>query len=80
MVKIQQILLIRKNEPEDAIFQEHHHYVHGMDIEGKTAGSMCAIERAFDDEEEAEEEESPFGGPKPIVPYTSMFFLSPTNP
>ena len=51
-----------------------------MDIEGKTAGSMCAIERAFDDEEEAEEEESPFGGPKPIVPYTSMFFLSPTNP
>ncbi|KAK0403052.1 hypothetical protein QR680_016690 [Steinernema hermaphroditum] len=32
------------------------------------------------DEEECEEEESPFGGPKPMVPYSSMFFLSPTNP
>ncbi|PAV77952.1 hypothetical protein WR25_14032 [Diploscapter pachys] len=70
---------LEEEESED-MEEEHHHYVHGMDIEGKTAGSMCAIERAFDDEEEAEEEESPFGGPKPIVPYTSMFFLSPTNP
>jgi len=32
------------------------------------------------DEEECEEEESPFGGPKPMVPYSSMFILSPTNP
>ncbi|GMT04511.1 hypothetical protein PENTCL1PPCAC_26685, partial [Pristionchus entomophagus] len=31
-------------------------------------------------EDECEEEESPFGGPRPMVPYTSMFFLSPTNP
>lgn len=31
-------------------------------------------------EEECEEEESPFGGPRPMVPYTSMFFLSPSNP
>lgn len=31
-------------------------------------------------DEECEEEESPFGGPKPMVPYSSMFFLSPTNP
>ncbi|CAI5456021.1 unnamed protein product [Caenorhabditis angaria] len=35
---------------------------------------------AIDVEEECEEEESPFGGPKPMVPYSSMFFLSPTNP
>ena len=33
-----------------------------------------------DMDEECEEEESPFGGPKPMVPYSSMFFLSPTNP
>ncbi|TKR73038.1 hypothetical protein L596_020401 [Steinernema carpocapsae] len=32
------------------------------------------------DDEECEEEESPFGGPKPMVPYSSMFILSPTNP
>ncbi|KAL3075199.1 hypothetical protein niasHS_013422 [Heterodera schachtii] len=32
------------------------------------------------DEEECDEEESPFGGPKPIVPYSSMFILAPTNP
>ncbi|VDK51731.1 unnamed protein product [Cylicostephanus goldi] len=31
-------------------------------------------------DEECEEEESPFGGPRPMVPYTSMFFLSPSNP
>ena len=30
--------------------------------------------------DEAEEEESPFGGPKPIVPFSSLFIFSPTNP
>lgn len=30
--------------------------------------------------EEYEEEESPFGGPRPIVPFSSMFIFSPTNP
>lgn len=30
--------------------------------------------------EEYEEEESPFGGPKPMVPFSSMFLFSPTNP
>ncbi|KAE9412850.1 hypothetical protein Angca_007910, partial [Angiostrongylus cantonensis] len=43
----------------------------------------CAIDMNGndpDDEEEFEEEESPFGGPRPMVPYTSMFFLSPSNP
>uniref|UniRef100_A0A914C6B3 Voltage-dependent calcium channel type A subunit alpha-1 n=1 Tax=Acrobeloides nanus TaxID=290746 RepID=A0A914C6B3_9BILA len=32
------------------------------------------------DEEECEEEESPFGGPKPMVPFSSMFIFSTTNP
>uniref|UniRef100_A0A914GZG4 Voltage-dependent calcium channel type A subunit alpha-1 n=1 Tax=Globodera rostochiensis TaxID=31243 RepID=A0A914GZG4_GLORO len=31
------------------------------------------------DEEECDEEESPFGGPKAIVPFSSMFILAPTN-
>ncbi|KAH7723235.1 voltage-dependent calcium channel type D subunit alpha-1-like protein [Aphelenchoides avenae] len=30
-------------------------------------------------DEECEEEESPFGGPKPMVPYSSMFILSKDN-
>uniref|UniRef100_A0AC35TNP8 EF-hand domain-containing protein n=1 Tax=Rhabditophanes sp. KR3021 TaxID=114890 RepID=A0AC35TNP8_9BILA len=30
-------------------------------------------------DDECEEEESPFGGPKPMVPYSSMFIFSPTN-
>nr|AXF54067.1 voltage-dependent calcium channel A type alpha-1 [Ditylenchus destructor] len=47
------------------------------DAEGQMLGEGCARET---DEEECEEEESPFGGPKPIVPYSSMFILSPTNP
>lgn len=33
-----------------------------------------------EEENEEEEEESPFGGPKPIVPFSSMFILSTTNP
>ncbi|KJH46009.1 hypothetical protein DICVIV_07927 [Dictyocaulus viviparus] len=46
-------------------------------------GEHCAIDMDSnepDDDEECEEEESPFGGPRPMVPYTSMFFLSPSNP
>ncbi|XGW32506.1 hypothetical protein V3C99_017223 [Haemonchus contortus] len=46
-------------------------------------GDHCAIDmdgNDQDDDEECEEEESPFGGPRPMVPYTSMFFLSPSNP
>ncbi|VDM36391.1 unnamed protein product [Toxocara canis] len=49
-----------------------------IDMEGKTAGDLCQVQREM--EEECEEEESPFGGPKPMVPYSSMFILSPTNP
>uniref|UniRef100_A0A915PUS1 Voltage-dependent calcium channel alpha-1 subunit IQ domain-containing protein n=1 Tax=Setaria digitata TaxID=48799 RepID=A0A915PUS1_9BILA len=30
--------------------------------------------------EEYEEEDSPFGGPRPMVPFSSMFIFSPTNP
>lgn len=48
-------------------------------------GDRCAIDMEGDmtrelDEEECEEEESPFGGPKPMVPYSSMFIFSTTNP
>lgn len=32
------------------------------------------------DEEVEDEDESAFGGPKPMVPYSSMFILSTTNP
>lgn len=30
-------------------------------------------------EEECDEEDSPFGGPKPMLPYSSMFIFSSTN-
>ncbi|CAK5122112.1 unnamed protein product [Meloidogyne enterolobii] len=43
------------------------------------AGIDVELTRELDDEE-FDEEDSPFGGPKPIVPYSSMFILSPTNP
>ncbi|CAJ0582996.1 unnamed protein product, partial [Mesorhabditis spiculigera] len=61
---------------EESDIEEEHCII---DMEGKTAGDMCAIQRQMD-EEECEEEESPFGGPRPMVPYSSMFFLSTTNP
>ncbi|NP_001335573.1 Voltage-dependent calcium channel type A subunit alpha-1 [Caenorhabditis elegans] len=68
-----------ESEELDEQYQEGDHCT--IDMEGKTAGDMCAVARAMDDlDEECEEEESPFGGPKPMVPYSSMFFLSPTNP
>ncbi|CAB3400469.1 unnamed protein product [Caenorhabditis bovis] len=69
------------SEEIDEQYQEGEHCA--IDMEGKTAGDICAVTRAMDDsdmEEECEEEESPFGGPRPMVPYSSMFFLSPTNP
>uniref|UniRef100_A0A915BGY2 Voltage-dependent calcium channel type A subunit alpha-1 n=2 Tax=Parascaris univalens TaxID=6257 RepID=A0A915BGY2_PARUN len=49
-----------------------------IDMEGKTATDLCQVQHELD--EEYEEEESPFGGPKPMVPYSSMFIFSPTNP
>ncbi|CAD6185181.1 unnamed protein product [Caenorhabditis auriculariae] len=80
-----------EEDSEDIDEQEGDHLA--IDMEGKTAGDLCAVARAMDGllkmtsvkycnvlEEECEEEESPFGGPKPMVPYSSMFFLSPTNP
>lgn len=33
-----------------------------------------------DDEKKEDEEEDTPGGPKPMLPYSSMFILSPTNP
>ncbi|KAI6210463.1 Voltage-dependent calcium channel A type alpha-1 [Aphelenchoides besseyi] len=49
-----------------------------IDIEGRIIGDELA--REIDEAEECEEEDSPFGGPKPMVPYSSMFILSQTNP
>lgn len=48
-----------------------------IDIEGRIIGEELTREI---DEEECEEEESPFGGPKPMVPFSSMFIFSQTNP
>jgi hypothetical protein len=48
-----------------------------IDIEGRIIGEELTREI---DEEECEEEESPFGGPKPMIPFSSMFIFSQTNP
>lgn len=32
------------------------------------------------DDKDLENQEDDMGGPKPMLPYSSMFFLSPTNP
>nr|QRX85587.1 voltage-dependent calcium channel non-L type alpha-1 [Heterodera elachista] len=58
-----------EDESETLDYDEH-------DLE---AGPESEFTRELD-EEECDEEESPFGGPKPIVPYSSMFILAPTNP
>ncbi|VDN51801.1 unnamed protein product [Dracunculus medinensis] len=48
------------------------------------ANEICDDSEDYDEQvitfEEYEEEESPFGGPKPMVPFSSMFLFSPTNP
>ncbi|VDK78349.1 unnamed protein product [Litomosoides sigmodontis] len=49
-----------------------------IDMEGKADDNVSEIQYEID--EEYEEEESPFGGPKPMVPFSSMFIFSPTNP
>uniref|UniRef100_A0AC34F530 EF-hand domain-containing protein n=1 Tax=Panagrolaimus sp. ES5 TaxID=591445 RepID=A0AC34F530_9BILA len=46
-----------------------------LDVEGRLADDMPDF-----DEDDMEDEESPFGGPKPMVPFSSMFIFSPTNP
>lgn len=45
----------------------------GFSRNGSVPGEEAAAE-------EEEEEDSPFGGPKPMLPYSSLFILSPTNP
>uniref|UniRef100_A0A0N5AJK0 Voltage-dependent calcium channel type A subunit alpha-1 n=1 Tax=Syphacia muris TaxID=451379 RepID=A0A0N5AJK0_9BILA len=50
-----------------------------IDTENKTAADLCQLQRDMEEECE-EEEESPFGGRKPMVPFSSMFIFSPTNP
>lgn len=42
-------------------------------------GIIWEFKQLFFADEECEEEESPFGGPKPMVPYSSMFILSSKN-
>ncbi|VDN82277.1 unnamed protein product [Brugia pahangi] len=49
-----------------------------IDMEGKADGNILEMQHEID--EEYEEEESPFGGPRPIVPFSSMFIFSSTNP
>ncbi|KAM3728724.1 Voltage-dependent calcium channel [Dirofilaria immitis] len=41
---------------------------------------QCVIDMEGKTDEEYEDEESPFGGPRPMVPFSSMFIFSPTNP
>uniref|UniRef100_A0A183CB81 Voltage-dependent calcium channel type A subunit alpha-1 n=1 Tax=Globodera pallida TaxID=36090 RepID=A0A183CB81_GLOPA len=50
----------------------------GYDERDLEAGADGEFTREMD-EEECDEEESPFGGPKAIVPFSSMFILAPTN-
>ncbi|VDK79943.1 unnamed protein product [Onchocerca ochengi] len=65
---------------ESESLDEHDSEQCAIDIEGsKRDGNLMDIQREILDEE-YEEEESPFGGPKPMVPFSSMFIFSPTNP
>lgn len=41
---------------------------------------MAKSGRSKKKEEEKKEEEEEITGPKPMLPYSSMFILSPTNP
>uniref|UniRef100_A0A915CNI0 Voltage-dependent calcium channel alpha-1 subunit IQ domain-containing protein n=1 Tax=Ditylenchus dipsaci TaxID=166011 RepID=A0A915CNI0_9BILA len=64
-------------EDSESIEEYQDDQLRGADIEGQMLGEEI---RRGDDDDECEEEESPFGGPKPMVPYSSMFILSQSNP
>ncbi|XP_055846918.1 voltage-dependent calcium channel type A subunit alpha-1 isoform X9 [Episyrphus balteatus] len=51
----------------------------GVYVEGQTA-TPAASGKSKKKEEEKKEEEEVTEGPKPMLPYSSMFILSPTNP
>jgi hypothetical protein len=45
------------------------------------AAKAAIKQKAVEEDAPAEEEdEGAFGGPKPILPFSSLFILSPTNP
>ncbi|VDM98930.1 unnamed protein product [Thelazia callipaeda] len=69
----------RANElSEDSeILDEQDNEQSGIDAEEKSDGNISEIQEI---DEEYEEEESPFGGPRPMVPFSSMFIFSATNP
>ena len=51
----------------------------GVYVEGQTT-TPAASGKSKKKEEEKKEEEEVTEGPKPMLPYSSMFILSPTNP
>ena len=55
----------------------------GSVIDGEDLGALSQLSQTHTDNrnaDEQEEEDSPFGGPRPIVPYSSLIIFSPTNP
>ncbi|XP_037808967.1 voltage-dependent calcium channel type A subunit alpha-1 isoform X3 [Lucilia sericata] len=52
----------------------------GSHVENGGDGSTAAVKKSKKKEEEKKEEEEVTEGPKPMLPYSSMFILSPTNP
>ncbi|CDW52786.1 voltage dependent calcium channel type A subunit [Trichuris trichiura] len=49
-------------------------------FEAKVEYRCVGVEGSVDDSKKKDEDESAFGGPKEVVPYSSMFIFSPTNP
>lgn len=45
-----------------------------------SAAAAAAAKKKKEEEQKKEEEEEVTEGPKPMLPYSSMFILSPTNP
>ena len=71
----------RKKASEMAQFKSGESDEQLMEVEG--TGTFTMGKKGVDDavkKEEAKEPEEDTGGPKPMLPYTSMFILSSTNP
>lgn len=49
-------------------------------LQGDGGGDMSSSAKDEKKVEEAKEEEEEITGPKPMLPYSSMFIMSPTNP
>ncbi|KAM7350475.1 calcium voltage-gated channel subunit cacophony isoform 3-T3 [Cochliomyia hominivorax] len=52
----------------------------GVHVENGGDGTTTTVKKSKKKEEEKKEEEEVTEGPKPMLPYSSMFILSPTNP